>query len=88
MGSLTGELQRREAAARREADDLRGELAQLNERLAQAGERLARQVAGSSLPSASQRGLAWTMSPGLRSDRRYVSSAVSGQGTPLASRFE
>ena len=27
MGSLTGELQRREAAARREVDELRGELA-------------------------------------------------------------
>jgi hypothetical protein len=32
--------------------------------------------------------LAWTMSPGLRSDRRYVSLAVTGQGTALASRFE
>jgi hypothetical protein len=42
MGSLIEELQRREAAARRGADELRGEIAQLNERLAQAGERLSR----------------------------------------------
>jgi hypothetical protein len=42
MGSLIEELQRREAAARREADELRSEIAQLNERLAQAGERLSR----------------------------------------------
>ena len=42
MGSLIEELQRREAAARREADELRGEIAQLNERLAQAEERLSR----------------------------------------------
>src|SRR5207247_2474582 len=42
MGSLIEELQRREAAARREADELRGEIAQLNERLAQAEERVSR----------------------------------------------
>jgi len=42
MGSLIEELQRREAAARQEADELRGEIARLNERLARAGERLPR----------------------------------------------
>jgi len=42
MGSLIEELQRREAAARQEADELRGEIARLNERLARAEERLAR----------------------------------------------
>jgi hypothetical protein len=42
MGSLTGELQRREAAARQEADELRGEIARLTERLARAGQRLSR----------------------------------------------
>ncbi len=42
MGSLIEELQRREAAARQEADELRGEIARLNERLARAGERLSR----------------------------------------------
>jgi hypothetical protein len=42
MGSLTGELQRREAAARHEVDELRGEIARLNERLARAEERLSR----------------------------------------------
>jgi hypothetical protein len=42
MASLTGELQRREAAARHEVDELRGEIARLNERLARAEERLSR----------------------------------------------
>src|SRR5262245_40401729 len=42
MGSLIEELQRREAAARREADELRGEIAWLGERLARAEERLSR----------------------------------------------
>jgi hypothetical protein len=42
MGSLIEELQRREAAARQEADELRGEIARLSERLARAGERLSR----------------------------------------------
>ena len=38
MSSLIGELQRREAAARQEADELRGEIARLNDRLARAEE--------------------------------------------------
>ena len=42
MGSLIEELQRREAAARQEVNELRGEIARLNERLARAGERLSR----------------------------------------------
>ena len=42
MGSLIEELQRREAAARQEVDELRGEIARLSERLARAEERLAR----------------------------------------------
>ena len=42
MGSLIEELQRREAASRQEADELRGEIARLTERLARAEERLAR----------------------------------------------
>ena len=42
MGSLIEELQRREAAARQEADELRGEIARLTERLAWAEERLSR----------------------------------------------
>ena len=44
MGSLLDELQRREAAARAEAEGLRGQIAQLTERLAGAGERLSRLV--------------------------------------------
>ena len=42
MSSLIEELQRREAAARQEADELRGEIARLNERLARAEETLSR----------------------------------------------
>jgi poly(3-hydroxyalkanoate) synthetase len=44
MGSLIDELQRREAAARAEAEELRGRIAELTERLARAGERLSRLV--------------------------------------------
>jgi chromosome segregation ATPase len=44
MGSLIDELQRREAAAREEAEELRGRIAQLTERLAGAEERLSRLV--------------------------------------------
>jgi len=44
MGSLIDELQRREAAARAEAEELRGQIAQLAERLAGVEERLSRLV--------------------------------------------
>ena len=44
MGSLIDELQRREAVARAEAEELRGRIAELAERLAQAEERLSRLV--------------------------------------------
>ncbi len=44
VGSLIDELQRREAAAREEAEELRGEIAQLTERLAGVEERLSRLV--------------------------------------------
>lgn len=44
MGSLIDELQRREAAARAEAEELRGRIAQLAERLAGVEERLSRLV--------------------------------------------
>ena len=42
MASLIEELQRREAAARQEVDELRGEIARLNERLGRAEEGLSR----------------------------------------------
>jgi len=42
MASLIEELRRREAAARQEVDELRGEIARLGERLARAEERLSR----------------------------------------------
>ena len=44
MGSLIDELQRREAAARAETEELRGQIARLSERLAGAEERLSRLV--------------------------------------------
>jgi cell division septum initiation protein DivIVA len=44
MGSLLDELERREAAARVEAEELRARIAELTERLAGAEERLARPV--------------------------------------------
>jgi hypothetical protein len=44
MGSLIDELQRREAVAREEAEDLRGQIALLGERLARVEERLSRLV--------------------------------------------
>jgi hypothetical protein len=44
MGSLLDELERREAAARAEAEELRGRIAELTQRLAGAEERLARLV--------------------------------------------
>jgi hypothetical protein len=44
MGSLIDELQRREAAARAEAEELRRRIAELAEQLAQAEERLSRLV--------------------------------------------
>ena len=42
MGSPIEELQRREAAARQEVNELRGEIARLNERLTRAEEKLSR----------------------------------------------
>src|SRR6266566_2841258 len=44
MGSLIDELQRREAVARAEAEELRGRIAELTGRLAQAEERVSRLV--------------------------------------------
>jgi hypothetical protein len=44
MGSLIDELQRREAAARAQAEELRGQIAQLAERLAGVEEQLSRLV--------------------------------------------
>jgi len=44
MGSLIDELQRREAAARAEAEQLRGQIAQLAERLAEVEGQLSRLV--------------------------------------------
>jgi chromosome segregation ATPase len=70
MGSLIDELQRRETAARAEAEELRGRIAELTEQLAQAEERLSRLVitrqtvdevlseAGADTPPAAEPGVA------------------------------
>lgn len=70
MGSLIDELQRREAAARREAEELRGRIAELTEQLARAEEWLSRLVitrqtvdevlgeAGADTPRAAEPGVA------------------------------
>jgi hypothetical protein len=76
MGSLVDELQRREAAARAEAEELRGRIAQLAERLARVEERLSRLViaretvdevlseAGADVPAATEPGVTGPPGPG------------------------
>jgi hypothetical protein len=61
MGSLVGELQRLEAAARAGAEELRGRIAELAERLAQVEKRLsqlviAREVVGEVLDGTADHG--------------------------------
>jgi chromosome segregation ATPase len=59
MGSLLEELERREAEARAEAEELRGRIAELAQRLAVAEERLARLViTRETLPVTSRRSAA------------------------------
>jgi chromosome segregation ATPase len=94
MGSLIEELQRREAAARQEADELRGEIARLNERLARAEERLSRLEiawetvaeilggAGTDQPVAGQEAAAGAQR-GRQGDRDAPRRAVAGLGDVL-----
>ena len=56
MGSLAGELRRRKAAARAEAEQLRGQIARLLERLAGVEEQLSRPRRAR---TADRLGLAW-----------------------------
>src|SRR5260370_36504713 len=69
MGSLIDELQRREAAARAEAEELRGQIARLSERLAGAEERLSRLVITRE-----------TVAEGLREAGEQASSAAGPDG--------
>ena len=89
MGSLIEELQRREAAARREADELRGEIARLTERLARAEDRLSRLEitretvaeilggAGTGEPAAGQEA-----GPAAAAEAAFAGSLVAG-GPPI-----
>src|SRR5260370_12075956 len=95
MGSLIGELQRREAAAGAEAGELRGRIAELTGRLARAEERLSRLViareavdevlseAGADAPPAVGRGLT-TRPP--RSAGVGVVVVPPGRGRPWVAR--
>jgi hypothetical protein len=64
MGSLIDELQRREAAARAEAEQLRGQIAQLAERLAGVEEQLSRLVIAREVVDEVLDGAAAEVSPG------------------------
>jgi len=80
MGSLTDELQRREAVARVEAEELRGRVAELAERLAGVEERLSRLVRPARGCSGCQPA---TGSPA--GGRGYIISSVVGSRTVFSS---
>jgi len=63
MGSLVDELRRRETAARAEAGQLRGQIAELAERLAGVEERLSRLVIAREVVDEVLDGAAWEVSP-------------------------
>ena len=63
MGSLVDELRRREAAARAEAERLRGQIAELAERLAGVEERLSRLVIAREVVDEVLDRAAWEVSP-------------------------
>ena len=81
MSSLIEELQRREAAARQEVDELRGEIARLNERLARAEERLSRlEITRETVPGS------WAMSARASRRRGRLIRHRSAHGWPEARR--
>jgi len=81
MGSLIDELQRREAAARAEAEELRGRIAQLAERLAEVEERLSRLVIAREVVGEVLVGTAAEASPGAVPEGV---TAPAGSGRPSA----
>jgi hypothetical protein len=72
MGSLIDELQRREAAARAEAEELRGRIAQLAERLAGVEEQLSRLVIAREVVDEVLGGAAAEASPVSPAEQREV----------------
>ena len=77
MGSLIGELQRRETAARAEAEQLRGQIAELAERLAGVEEQLSRLVIAREVVDEVLDGAAVEVSP---ASGRPVVTASPGAG--------
>jgi hypothetical protein len=85
MGSLADELQRREAAARAEAEELRGRIAQLAERLAGVEERLSRLViAREVVDEVLGGGVSAGVSPVPLAAERPGGTGVPGPGRPSA----
>jgi cell division septum initiation protein DivIVA len=82
MGSLIDELQRREAAARAEAEELRGRIAQLAEQLARVEERLSRLVITRETVDEVLDGAATQASPVLSAAGQPEGTAPSGPGRP------
>ena len=80
MGSLIDELQRREAAAGAEAEELRGRIAELAERLAQAEERLSRLVITRETVEEVLDGAATEMAPVSPAAEQLEGTALPGPG--------
>jgi cell division septum initiation protein DivIVA len=85
MGSLIDELQRREAAARAEAEGLRRRIAELAEQLAQAEERLSRLVIARETVEEVLEGAATEIAPVSPAAGQPEGTALAGPGrSPVA----
>jgi hypothetical protein len=82
MGSLIDELRRREVAARAEAEQLRGQIAQLAERLAGVGEQLSRLVIAREVVDEVLDGTALEVSPVSPAPGQPQVAALPGAGRP------
>ena len=82
MGSLIDELQRREAAARAGAEELRGRIAQLAERLARAEERLSRLVITRETVEEVLEGAATEIEPVSPAAEQLEGTGLRGPGRP------
>lgn len=80
MGSLVDELQRREAAARAEAEELRGRIAELAERLAGVEEQLSRLVIAREVVDEVLDGTGAEVSPVSRAPGQAGVTAPAGAG--------
>ena len=86
LGSLIDELQRREAAARAEAEELRGRIAELAEQLARAEERLSRLVITRETVEEVLDGAAAEVSPVSSAAEQPEGTAPAGAGSPAGDR--